>query len=246
MTTPFVPVLLSVALMMGFASRRPAARVATLLGQRECGQRPKADPDRLVSVTAGVAAALLAVALVGAPAGLVVGPAVGLLGYRLFRRVRRSGFRRRRLDPDAPLRLASSWDLLAACLRAGLPVPAAVRSIATDLPGEGSVALCRTAELIALGADPDEAWEPALRCPETAPLARGARRSARSGMALADIADALAAEVRAHAGDAAEARAQRAAVLVAGPLGLCFLPAFLCLGVVPVVIGLASTLVSNW
>ena len=30
------------------------------------------------------------------------------------------------------------------------------------------------------------------------------------------------------------------AVLVAGPLGLCFLPAFVCLGIVPVVIGLAD------
>lgn len=244
--TPFVPVLLSIALMVGFASRRSAARLAMLFGQRECGQRRKVDPDRLVSVAAAVAAGMLTVAFVGALAGLVAGPVVGLLGYRLFRRVRRSGFRRRRPDPDTPLRLASSWDLLAACLRAGLPVPAAVRSIAADLPGDGSVALCRTAELIALGADPGEAWESALHCPETAPLARGARRSARSGMALADITDALAAEVRARAGDAAEARAQRAAVLVAGPLGLCFLPAFLCLGVVPVVIGLASTLMSNW
>ena len=33
---------------------------------------------------------------------------------------------------------------------------------------------------------------------------------------------------------------ERAAVLVAGPLGLCFLPAFVCLGVLPVVVGLAD------
>lgn len=30
-------------------------------------------------------------------------------------------------------------------------------------------------------------------------------------------------------------------MLVSGPLGLCFLPAFVCLGIVPVVIGLAGT-----
>ena len=38
----------------------------------------------------------------------------------------------------------------------------------------------------------------------------------------------------------AAAAAERAGVLIAGPLGLCFLPAFICVGVVPVVIGLAG------
>jgi hypothetical protein len=31
-------------------------------------------------------------------------------------------------------------------------------------------------------------------------------------------------------------------VLVAGPLGLCFLPAFLCLGIAPVIAGLVGRL----
>lgn len=38
----------------------------------------------------------------------------------------------------------------------------------------------------------------------------------------------------------AGATAQRASVLIAGPLGLCYLPTFLCLGIVPVVAGLAG------
>ena len=36
------------------------------------------------------------------------------------------------------------------------------------------------------------------------------------------------------------AAAQRASVLIAGPLGLRCLPMFLCLGIVPVVAGLAA------
>ncbi|NUT53875.1 MAG: secretion system protein, partial [Saccharothrix sp.] len=56
----------------------------------------------------------------------------------------------------------------------------------------------------------------------------------------------LAAQARAEVADEAEARAQRAAVLVAGPLALCFLPAFLCLGVVPVVIGIVGSVSDNW
>jgi pilus assembly protein TadC len=106
--------------------------------------------------------------------------------------------------------------------------------------------LVHTGELLALGADPADAWTPALDDPVIAPLARGAKRTARSGAALADIARGLAEEVRAGLADAADAAAQRAAVLVTLPLGLCFLPAFLCLGVVPVVIGLASSLLKTW
>jgi pilus assembly protein TadC len=36
------------------------------------------------------------------------------------------------------------------------------------------------------------------------------------------------------------AAAERAGVLIAGPLWLCFLPAFVCLGIVPVIAGLAG------
>ncbi len=45
---------------------------------------------------------------------------------------------------------------------------------------------------------------------------------------------------RHDAASAADARAQRASVLIAGPLGLCYLPAFVCLGIVPIVAGLAG------
>lgn len=140
------------------------------------------------------------------------------------------------------LRVAATWDLLAACLGAGLPLPDALRSVAHRLPSGAASALRATGELIALGADPDEAWRPAVACPATAALARAARRSARSGTALAAIATGLATESRAALDDAAEAKAQRAGVLVTLPLGLCFLPGFLCLGVIPVVIGLAGQL----
>jgi pilus assembly protein TadC len=142
--------------------------------------------------------------------------------------------------------LASCWDLLAACLRGGLPVPAAVQAIAAQAPPRAADALGHVAELLALGADPVAAWAQALAEPLTSELARGARRSARSGAALATVAEGLAAKVRAAGDDLAEARAQRAAVAVTGPLGLCFLPAFLCIGVAPVVIGLATRLMASW
>lgn len=161
-------------------------------------------------------------------------PAIGIV-HRAVRRVRR--YRCEGSDS-----LAAHWDLLAACLRAGMPVADALGALADTMPTSAAAALRRAGELIALGAAPDEAWRSALECPATAPLARAACRTARSGSALAGAAADLAARARAEVTEAAQKRAQRAGVLITLPLGLCFLPAFLLLGVVPVVIGLASTL----
>ncbi|MDV9193770.1 type II secretion protein F, partial [Streptomyces sp. SR27] len=44
---------------------------------------------------------------------------------------------------------------------------------------------------------------------------------------------------------AAAIRARRAQVLISAPVGLCFLPAFLAVGVAPVVIGLATGLLDG-
>lgn len=145
-----------------------------------------------------------------------------------------------------PLALAGAWELLAACLRSGMPVPMGVRAVAEGLDAPAGPALRRTAELLALGADPTQAWRPAVECAATARLAKAARRSGRSGSALAESLTRLAAEVRAGAREQSEARAQRAGVLIAAPLGLCFLPAFLAIGVVPVLIGLATGLIGRW
>ncbi len=142
-----------------------------------------------------------------------------------------------------PLEIASALDLLAACLHAGLPVATAARAVAPSAPDPFRTALHRAADLLALGADPVIAWERAAReapIVEMDALARLVRRSARSGAALTSAVADLADRCRSEVEDAAATRAERAGVLISGPLGLCFLPAFVCLGIVPVVAGLAS------
>lgn len=227
-------VLLAAALLLWSRAGAARARLAWLRGS----PRPGGLPERLGPTLLAVPIGVLLGAAVGGLVGVVVGVAAAVLSWHLGRR-RRDHRAAGRADP---LGLAATWDLLAACLRAGLPVPTAVRAVAGDLPADAETALRRTAELLALGADPVDAWAPALVCAPTAGLARGARRTARSGTALADVAAAQAATVRDQVGDAAEAKAQRAGVLITGPLGLCFLPAFVCLGIVPVVAGLATQL----
>lgn len=141
-----------------------------------------------------------------------------------------------------PLAAASCFDVLSACLSAGMSTPGAAAAAAALAPAELAERLTRAAQLLALGADPGKAWGQAESTadPHGSTLARMARRSAESGAALAQGAAELADQVRGDAGAAAEAASGRAAVLIAGPLGLCFLPAFVCLGVVPVVAGLAG------
>ncbi len=148
---------------------------------------------------------------------------------------------------EDPLGSASAFDLLAACLRAGLPMAAAARASAPTAPPVLRAALLRAADLLALGADAATAWERAAAdavgsagADDVESLARMARRSARSGASLAAAVGELATQRREAVEDAAVARAERAGVLIGGPLGLCFLPAFVCLGIVPVVIGLAD------
>ncbi|MBH0781359.1 type II secretion system F family protein [Nocardia bovistercoris] len=157
------------------------------------------------------------------------------------------GVAKGRAARDDPLAVASVLDLFAACLRAGLPMAVAARAVARTAPGALGSALTHAADLLALGSDATMAWERAAAdardgrvAAEVESLARMARRSARSGSSLAVAISELAEQRRGAIEDAAAARAERAGVLIGGPLGLCFLPAFLCLGIVPVVIGLAG------
>lgn len=172
--------------------------------------------------------------LLGTGPGLIRGR-VGLQGQRAT--VANDEARSR--DPFAA---ASALDVFAVCLSAGMAVHAAAAATAEFAPPPLSAVLRRASDLLALGADPDTAWQ-ATGCGPAdagAGLARLARRSAASGTALAAAVAELAEQSRADAADNATAAAERAGVLMAGPLGLCFLPAFICLGIVPVVAGLAG------
>ena len=210
-----------------------AGRLAGLLGPtKESLKRRLSPPARhaLLALAAGLA--LLYVVGVWWGAGGAAG------AWWLLRRSRR---------PRAPgvaerLRLAGTLDLLAACLRAGLPVPTAVAAVADLAPTGAADALRSASGLLALGAGPEEAWAPVRGRPELGELAVAAIRTARAGTVFAAAAAELAGRLRDDLAVEAEERAERAGVVLALPVGLCFLPAFLCLGVLPVVLGLAAGL----
>ena len=146
---------------------------------------------------------------------------------------------------DDPLAVASSLDVLAACLRSGMAVSTAASAAAPSAPAPLAGTLRRAADLLALGAEPATAWTVGPVDKTVDALSRLARRSAASGAAMAQGVAELADQSRHEAADTATAAAERASVLIAGPLGVCYLPAFVCLGIVPVVVGLAGDVLGS-
>jgi hypothetical protein len=236
-TVPLALVLLAGALVVG--APRPGVRRL-----HPPSPAPDGDPAGLRPAWVGVGAAAAGGAgwLLGGPTAAVLVAGAGLaLGLLARSRLARPAAR-----PTDGVALAAAWELLDVCLRAGMPVAAALAASAAALDGPAGAALRRVAGLLQLGATAGDAWSAAHDVPGLTAVARAATRSAGTGAALAQVAASEAARVRAELVDTAQARAQRAGVLVAGPLGLCFLPAFLALGIAPVVIGLAGEALARW
>lgn len=150
---------------------------------------------------------------------------------------------RRRAVPVDSESLAHLLDLLAVALAAGLPAPDALAAVADAVDhSEPEIAapLRAAAARMRLGATSAEAWQDVPGATRLAPVTAVLVRAGDGGGSVRSALDHAAARMRSEADAAATARAERASVLVAGPLGLCFLPAFVCLGVLPVVVGLAD------
>jgi Flp pilus assembly protein TadB len=190
------------------------------------------------STTRAAAAGLgLAVALViSGVLGVALGVVAAVAADRLIPRLEPADARRRRQDRAAELPL--TLDLLGVCLRAGMPLVAALETVADALPGPFSDDLRVVAGLQRLGAAPAAAWAELTADPDLAPVGRAVARSAESGSRLAAAFDRLAADRRSVLASAGLSRARSAGVVAMAPLGLCFLPAFVCLGIVPIVLSL--------
>ncbi|MFE9856136.1 type II secretion system F family protein [Streptomyces sp. NPDC005780] len=184
--------------------------------------------------------------LVGGPAGWAVGLAAACGTWR-WQRVRlgqapRAAAESAATAEESMRQLPLAADLLAACISAGVGPREAAEAVGESLGGPVGEQLARTAAEIRLGGHPSVAWGRFGAIPGAAALARCLDRAGSTGAPAAESVARLAEAMRAERTSAAVALAQRAAVLITAPLGLCFLPAFLTVGVAPVVIGLAGGL----
>jgi pilus assembly protein TadC len=226
----------AVVLLLG----RPRPRLEPL------GAEPTTADLRLSSpLTVRASCALAGVAawaLVGGPLGLALAAAAVVAGPRLLARLQPG-------DPDeaeVAAALPLVLDLLAACLSGGAPPVEAVAAVAAAFPGPCGQRLLRVASALRLGSPPAEAWA-ALGSGRDAAgaAARALTRAAEGGAPVAAAVARVAADARRRQEAETSRRAARAGVLAVLPLGTCFLPAFVLLGVVPAVVGLAAPLLHS-
>lgn len=200
------------------------------------GPRPGAPPARLRALGGALAATVvvLAVPLPGWAAlacGVVVGAGVAVVAGRL----ESSAAQRIRVERIAAM--PDALDLLAGVMEAGVPVRAAVDR-ATEL-GEDPCErdLASVSARMAAGVPETDAWAALAQVPGWQEVARDVSRAVGSGEAVARVLRAHAEELRREAAEQAEKKARKVGVSATMPLVCCHLPAFILLGVVPIIAG---------
>ncbi|MGJ4116856.1 hypothetical protein ACN4D0_07580 [Corynebacterium macclintockiae] len=148
--------------------------------------------------------------------------------------------------PMGPLDAARALDVTAAALHAGKALlPAWELGVGQLARGnrsevcEGQDLLQHSLALLHLGGG-EQAWLALADHPLLGPIARQAAQQTRAGTSLADGMRQQAEHLRRVAADKATAGAEKVLIALAAPLTLCFLPAFVFVGLIPLAIGMAS------
>ncbi|HET6359867.1 type II secretion system F family protein [Streptomyces sp.] len=180
--------------------------------------------------------------LVGGVTGCVVGLG-GAYGVSRWQRRRKPAAGAE--DQEASRQLPLAADLLAACISAGAGPREAAEAVGESLGGPVGERLARAAAELRLGGEPARAWGWFGRISGAEALGRCLERADSTGAPAAEPVSRLAERFRADRARAVAQRGRKAQVLITAPVGLCFLPAFLAVGVAPVVIGLADGLLNG-
>lgn len=237
------------------AAVRPAGGRAAYPGRVTAPTRRATGSGRVIHVRSGPGAVLSssgarlvagalgglgsAVVLGGTP-GLVAGCLVAGLLVRWLGRLEPGSAARETAEVEAALPLVA--DLLSAVVAAGTPPDRAAHLVGSAVGGPLGALLVAGADRTSLGGDPATAWRGLTARPVTTRLARALVAAGERGAAPAEALARVAADARNSARWAAETRVRALGARAAAPLGLCFLPAFLLVGVVPVVAGAGSVL----
>lgn len=172
--------------------------------------------------------------------GLAFGLGAGVTVWVVIGRAEPPATRRHREAAERDL--PGLVHLLAAALATGLATGPAVRTVCAAYPGAAADLLAPVPASLALGVAPEVAWEPALAHPALAPLGRTMVRAHRSGSSVAAEVARLADELAQASRVRVEEQARSVGVKAAIPLGLCLLPSFVLIGIVPLVVGLMQSL----
>lgn len=185
-------------------------------------------------------AAVAAAVFVGGILGLVAAGCAAVGSWHVIERAEPAQCRR---DRERSRRdLPHVVGLFADALRAGQPPDQALSLVSDALPGPAAERLAAVVPRLRLGADPGQVWGELASDPALGPLGRALVRAHHSGTPVVPAVERLAEELARAARAEVEDRARRVGVKAAVPLGVCLLPAFILLGIVPIVAGLLSNL----
>ncbi|MHA7135477.1 type II secretion system F family protein [Oerskovia turbata] len=137
-----------------------------------------------------------------------------------------------------PIEIGVLLELLAAAVRAGTSVPRALEAVGHAVEGPDGAALHRAGAALVLGAGWAEAWAGAP--PRLATVRTALRPAWEQGAAPGEALRAAGEQLRSEQQAAARQAAARLAVHLVLPLGVCFLPAFLLVGLLPVLLSLGG------
>jgi pilus assembly protein TadC len=129
-------------------------------------------------------------------------------------------------------------DLLDVAIGTGASVPRAASAVGAAVGGAQGAALARGGTALLLGASWSSAWSAEAPADVVGALESSWATGSAPGPALRGRADQLRRERRTRTRTAAGALGVRLVL----PLGLCFLPAFVLLGLVPMLLSLAGDL----
>lgn len=149
--------------------------------------------------------------------------------------------RRRAVEAEVPLVV----DLLVAALQTGSGPAEALERVAEVVGSAARDELMVPLARLRLGADPVSVWGALSTHPQLHQLGRTLARAAETGAPVAETLERLSADLRGRRRADVEARIRQVEVKAAAPLGVCLLPAFVLLGVVPLIAGSAVHLVGG-
>ncbi|WP_170323705.1 type II secretion system F family protein [Cryptosporangium phraense] len=186
----------------------------------------------MMQAGAPIGVGIVVALFVGGWVGLVLGAIAGVGGWYVVRRLPAVGD-----GQAAAAELPYAIDLLAAVLKSGAPLDRAVSLVGSAVGGPLGERLEEVGRSLRLGVHGEAGWSALADVAGAAGFIPAAVRAAESGAALAAACVRCAADLREQREARVDAAAQRAGVLVVLPLGLCFLPAFVLVGVVPILLG---------
>jgi Flp pilus assembly protein TadB len=180
---------------------------------------------------------------VGGPVGAVVATAAAGGCWWFTGRLEPPAVRRRREQLAAAV--PHAVDLMAACLAVGLSPGAAVEQVTAAVDGPLAEELAAVSTRLRLGVDPATVWRDLASHRQLGGLGRTVARAVESGASVAEAMLRLADDLRRRTRAEVETRARAVGVKAALPLGVCLLPAFVLVGVVPLVAGSVTVLVQR-